>query len=103
MNKYELKEIKDIKLSKKYRNEFKESCMENLSYQQNLHEVYKEPKPTRFKKLYYLKEYTKHIITSLQCALTQHKIIDESWGGPESGGESGYCTRCDYSYHQIMY
>jgi hypothetical protein len=28
---------------------------------------------------------------------------DESWGGPESGGEAGHCKFCGWSFRHVMY
>ena len=34
----------------------------------------------------------------------QHKKwVDTSWGGPESGGMSGHCKICGYSFRHTMY
>jgi hypothetical protein len=27
----------------------------------------------------------------------------EDWGGPDSGGMGGYCDRCGFSFHHVMY
>ena len=27
----------------------------------------------------------------------------EDWGGPESGGMAGSCSRCGFSFHHILY
>lgn len=37
------------------------------------------------------------------CLFFDHKLIDTSSGGPESGQISGHCERCNYSYHQTLY
>ncbi len=34
----------------------------------------------------------------------QHEnMVDDSYGGPESGCVAAHCTRCGYSFRHIMY
>jgi hypothetical protein len=40
---------------------------------------------------------------AVRCDLTNHKWVDTSCGGPDSGDMSGYCTRCGYSFHHQLY
>lgn len=38
-----------------------------------------------------------------RCALEGHEWVDTSNIGPESGVESGHCTRCSFSFHHTYY
>lgn len=40
-------------------------------------------------------------IKYLRCK--HENMIDESWGGPESGGVGGSCPDCNFSFSQTMY
>lgn len=37
------------------------------------------------------------------CARRGHRLIDESYGGPESGCVAMYCERCGQSWHHQLY
>jgi len=45
----------------------------------------------------------KRRVGSLICVLKGHSMIDESYGGPESGCMAGYCDRCNFSFHTQLY
>lgn len=32
-----------------------------------------------------------------------HNMIDESWAGPESGGDGGTCADCGWSFRNVYY
>lgn len=38
-----------------------------------------------------------------KCAAEGHRIVDSSYGGPESGCVDLCCTRCGYRYHVTLY
>lgn len=38
-----------------------------------------------------------------KCDAEGHKIVDESYGNPDSGAIQGYCRRCGWSYHTVLY
>lgn len=39
-----------------------------------------------------------------KCNFCNHtNLIDESYGGPETGGHAGYCEDCGWSYHHRLY
>lgn len=40
---------------------------------------------------------------ALLCCFTDHRWIDDSYGGPESGCMAGHCERCGYSFHHTLY
>jgi len=42
-------------------------------------------------------------LKGLVCIFLQHKWVDDSYGGPESGYESIECMRCGESHFQRMY
>ena len=42
-------------------------------------------------------------IARLLCKLWGHRLIDESYGNPETGCIDMYCERCDWGYHQTLY
>ena len=100
--KYEMKEVKKL-FTKEYIALYKECYYQDRSYQQMMHEAYKEPKPSKFKTLDFLKSLTEHYISSVTCIAKGHDMECTSSAGPESGQESGYCKRCGYSFHVIMY
>jgi hypothetical protein len=37
------------------------------------------------------------------CATMGHKLVDDSYGGPESGYEGCYCERCGKSFGTVLY
>lgn len=37
------------------------------------------------------------------CDKVGHKIVDESYGNPDSGAISMYCRRCGWSHHVTLY
>ena len=37
------------------------------------------------------------------CAKIGHRIVDSSYGGPESGCVDLHCTRCGYHYNVTLY
>lgn len=47
--------------------------------------------------------YAEQIGRRIACDLTDHKWVDTSEAGPDSGDMSGYCTRCGYSFHHQLY
>lgn len=44
-----------------------------------------------------------HVVGTRVCDKTGHKIVDESYGNPDSGCMAGYCRRCGYSFHVTLY
>lgn len=38
-----------------------------------------------------------------RCEKIGHSWVVESYGGPESGWESGYCKKCGYSFEHTLY
>lgn len=42
-----------------------------------------------------------YIITRM--AFCSHDYHDESWAGPESGGDGGTCVKCGHSFHHVYY
>jgi hypothetical protein len=44
-----------------------------------------------------------HLMKALRCAFGEHKWIDQSYGGPDSGCIDMYCSRCDKSFHHTLY
>ena len=100
--KYDLKMTKKM-FTKEYVKTFKEGFDSSVSYDQMMHKVYNEPKPSRFTTLRFIKELLKSYISSLTCVFLDHDMECTSSAGPESGSESGYCKRCGYSFDVIMY
>ena len=39
----------------------------------------------------------------LRCRLFGHKMIDDSYGTPETGAEAAQCERCGWGWHVTMY
>lgn len=37
------------------------------------------------------------------CRVVDHKWVDESYGGPDSGCMAGHCERCGYGFHHQLY
>lgn len=68
----------------------------------------KSPQPTYFGSLikgvfvvtWALIEY---VIRCAICKRYGHKIVDESYGGPETGCVSLHCTRCGFDHHETLY
>ncbi len=77
--------------------------MEGINYQKYMHEEYNEEKPTRFPKLNFIKEFISIRIRRRICKTKGHKMKSTSYANTESGSESGYCTRCDFTFNHIMY
>lgn len=46
---------------------------------------------------------TRSVKGEIQCRLYGHDWVDESWGGPESGGMGAFCKRCDHGWSHTMY
>jgi len=43
-------------------------------------------------------------LTAVRQASCKHpNMIDESWSGPDSGGDGGTCPDCDFSFHHVYY
>lgn len=38
-----------------------------------------------------------------QCKAEGHLMVDTSFGGPETGEVSGYCTRCGVEFRNVLY
>lgn len=38
-----------------------------------------------------------------RCEMFGHDMVCTGYGGPDSGYDSGYCKKCDFSYHATMY
>lgn len=38
----------------------------------------------------------KHVVARRKCKKEGHKWVDQSRGGPESGGAGGCCVRCGF-------
>jgi hypothetical protein len=38
-----------------------------------------------------------------KCKALGHNIVDNSYGGPDSGCVDVYCTRCGFSHHVTLY
>ena len=43
------------------------------------------------------------ILAAQVCRIRGHRIIDDSYGGPDSGCMAGHCERCGYSFHTTLY
>lgn len=43
------------------------------------------------------------VVINTFCRWKGHDIVDESYGGPDSGCMAGYCKRCGFSYHETLY
>lgn len=41
--------------------------------------------------------------SAARCEYFGHRWEDDSWAGPESGGDARHCLRCGCSYHHIYY
>lgn len=39
----------------------------------------------------------------IPCWALGHDIVDQSYGGPDSGCMAGYCKRCGFAYHTSLY
>lgn len=48
-------------------------------------------------------EAIKMKINEMICKYRGHKIVDESYGGPETGYFDAHCTRCGVIWHETLY
>jgi hypothetical protein len=44
-----------------------------------------------------------HVLRVAWCAAFGHTIVDESYGGPDSGCMAGSCSRCGWGFHTQLY
>lgn len=45
----------------------------------------------------------KHACQAVVCKWKDHNWVCEDWGGPESGGMAGHCTRCGFGFSHTLY
>lgn len=43
------------------------------------------------------------LAANAMCQFTDHKWVDDSYGGSESGCMAGHCERCGHSFHTTLY
>ena len=52
---------------------------------------------------HYIKDLFYEQIRRIICVIMGHKIVDDSYAGPESGDVSLYCERCGWHWSHILY
>ena len=65
-------------------------------------EVDGTPYLTTILRWYTPKWYTNGVAPII-CRVFGHKWVDTSYGGPNTGWDSGHCTRCGFSFHHTYY
>ena len=59
--------------------------------------------PSRYAPLKAALSFTTGLWSVVVCAVRGHALIDDSYGGPESGCMAGHCSRCGWSFHHTLY
>lgn len=58
--------------------------------------------PTAWR-LYRLWEIAKLVHVLVVCEAKGHDLVDDSYGGPDSGCMAAHCSRCGWSFHHTLY
>jgi hypothetical protein len=53
--------------------------------------------------LYHQTSVVQSIFTALHCEWSGHELVDNSYGGPDSGCMAMHCSRCGWSFHHTLY
>lgn len=78
-------------------------CWLNGIHQEAGYYVCCEGKPLWIGRLLAVGGWMRWKIGAVYCEFMDHKMVDDSHAGPESGSMAGHCERCGWSFHTTLY